>query len=300
MDSGDPSLLIWSIPASIAASGATTQAYVLPLKSRPGGFLLAVPSGVIADDSVLEALLSVEEQEMLGPSTSFDAVLIGEDEQGEVAEVGATCKVLVIDLLDSALEQIRDYDPVTDAFESILPFHDDHPQCIPQVSSIADELAQWIEKMAFERLNFYSAREELPSPSVKGVAAKKAPGAKRTGKVTTAMLADQVSALSAQMQLISQQYSDFQKATSHGFAKNAGGVPHGPMIAKVPGLSSGMQLGIPAKSATVLVGPPPKTKARVQVPPVQKALPDERRCSPIWHPERQLTSCRSSNNSSRG
>ena len=195
--------------------------YVLPLKSRPGGLLLAIPAGVIAEDTVLDALLSVEEQEVLGPSTSFDVALIGKDEQGEIAEVGASCKILVIDLFDAILEQVRDYDPVTDAFENILPF--DRPQCIFQVSSIADALSHWIESMAFERLNFYSAREELPSLSVKGVAAKKTPAAKKAGKVITAMLADQVAALSAQMKMISQQYSDFQKATSPGFAKGAGG-----------------------------------------------------------------------------
>ena len=258
---GDPSLLVWTIPESLAESGAVTQAFAFPLLSRPGGLLLAVVKDALKSEAVLSSLLSVEDDEVLGLSQQFEAPLIAEDEEGGTFDVGQPCSFLVVDVLDSLLSQLREYDPVTDGFENILPFDPANPLAVPKVSSISEALHEWIESVAFERLNFYSAREEQEPQPAKVTMPKKAPATKKAGRITTTALADQLATMGAQMKILSQQYEDLKALQSPGAAKVAGGPGGAPMIAKIPPLSSGMPAGILPKQAMNLVGPPPKTKA---------------------------------------
>ena len=46
-----PSLLIFEVPGLIAASGADTVTYALPLVGRQGGLLLAFPVGVVDEEA---------------------------------------------------------------------------------------------------------------------------------------------------------------------------------------------------------------------------------------------------------
>lgn len=53
-ESGEPSLLVLHVPSSLAKGGVEKLVYALPILSREGGFLLAVPLQTF-EDSVLEA-----------------------------------------------------------------------------------------------------------------------------------------------------------------------------------------------------------------------------------------------------
>ena len=179
LNSGDPSLLVWRIPAEISETGMEAQVYAFSLLSRPGGLLLALPTDVLKKEAVLNAMVSIEEDEFLGPSKIFETDLHGEEEDGSAFEPGSPCKFLVIDALDAVLPQLREYDPVTDILESILPFSEEHPNCVPKVAGLGDELSAWVEEVAFERLNFYSAREEQEEVVPKALTAGKKAAPKR-------------------------------------------------------------------------------------------------------------------------
>ncbi len=92
--SGDPDLLVWTIPAELAPGDASHQVF---------------------------------------PSSEFRASLIEEDDEGGSHPVGEAGSFLVIDCNDSALEGFRKYDPVTDSTENIKPFHDQHSTALPAI-----------------------------------------------------------------------------------------------------------------------------------------------------------------------
>ena len=58
--------------------------------------LIAVVKDALKHDVVLSSMLSVEDDEVLGPSQQFDAPLIAEDESGNTFDVGASCSFLVL------------------------------------------------------------------------------------------------------------------------------------------------------------------------------------------------------------
>ena len=135
-------------------------------------------------------------------SKEFYSELIEEaDESGAVVSVGTKAPILLIDLDDSVLQQMREYDPVTDSTSFPCPFSNEKPNAIVSLKDISEAVKEWIDGcLANGRQNFYSAREE-PAPS-------KAAPKRQQKKVSTAVLADQVSALVAQMQLLTAQQEE--------------------------------------------------------------------------------------------
>lgn len=256
---GDSSLLVWRIPPTLAFEQEEIQAFVLPFMPRAGGGLYAIPDYVLSAEAVMEGLVH---EDLLGPSKEFAAKLIVEDDMGNVSDLDATTNFVVIDLDDRVLQQMREYDPVTDSTEPILPFSAGHVAALPKLSDIGDEVAQWISAVAHERLNFYSAREEPESAGPVTSAKKAVP--KKTPKVSTAALAERVDALASQLQALMSIQTQAALTAAQPTMQSAGvaTVPgHGAMVAKVPPLSSTMQCGTTPKDARHLLGPPPKAKA---------------------------------------
>ena len=69
---GDPSLLVWRVPPVLMEGEPTeVQTYVLPLMSRPGGVLVAIPDKILSSDLLLDAMIK-EEPGVLGPSKEFN------------------------------------------------------------------------------------------------------------------------------------------------------------------------------------------------------------------------------------
>eukprot|EP00435_Cladocopium_sp_Y103_P059614 s591_g21.t1 len=162
---------------------------------------------------------------------------------------------------------MREYDPVTDSHELIVPYLEEEPTALPKLAPVLPVVMEWIENVAHERLNFYSAREEqMPPPPV--VPAKKGTAAKRTAKATLASLASQLVTMQQQLQTVMIQQDSLAKAAlpTSGPAEAAHELANGPMPARVPSLSAGISLGAAPKLAATLVGPPPRTK-NANVPP---------------------------------
>lgn len=195
---GDPNLAVWRIPASITELQQDCQAFALPIMSRTGGALFAVHEGVLSNDALLDGMT---QEELLGPSREFEASLCVEDDVGHITDLALKGRFLVVDIEDSVLLSMREYDPVTDSTENIRPFSLQHVNSLPKISEVYSDILAWIEQVSHERLNFYSAREELEAPPPTPVPVPKRAAAKRTPKATAAGLAEKVDALQAQVQL---------------------------------------------------------------------------------------------------
>jgi hypothetical protein len=260
---GDPSLLVWRVPPVLMEGEPTeVQTYVLPLMSRPGGVLVAIPDKILSSGLLLDAMIK-EESGVLGPSKEFNVQLMVEEEIGSgIVDLESTVTFLAVDLSDAALVDMREYDVVTDSTEPIIPYDADEPNALPKVNLILPSIQEWIETLALERLNFYSAREEqesVPLPASRKAVPKKA------GKTTLATLASQLQSMQQQLQVVAAQ-QDALSREHPAIAGSAGPAQEpfpGPMIGKVPSLSAGLMAGTVPKTAARLVGPPPRTK---QVP----------------------------------
>ena len=257
---GDPSLLVWRIAGEFTNANVEVQAFCLPLMSREGGMLLAVPQTVLNDTALLAASLA-EEDGMLGPSREFGAEVVVENEEGGETGTGDRQDFLVVDVADEVLLTLREYDPVTDSLEVIQGFVPDKPDALVAVGDVMQDVTSWLENIMGDtgRLNFYSAREEqdpLPAPKKKAV----------SKKVTTAMLAEQMNTMMAQIQLLASEQEALSKAARKegGGADAAQGHPLGAASSKLPPLSAGQGpvAGGAVQKALSLVGPPPRTRVQ--------------------------------------
>ena len=258
----DPTLLILTVPAEMSSSAGELQAFASPLILRRGGLMLALPIGVIRDDLLLQPI-GAGEEEMIGPSRTFEVELTDEDEQGSVFHTGIRADVLVIDFTDDILRYCREYDPVVDSLEEISPYSEGLSTGLPAFGDLLAAIQNWAEEETVGRVHFYSAREEQ---DVRPPALRKTP-AKR---VTNASLAEQVAALSAQVAVLSarqetasKEVPPLPKPGQASFATPA--TEPGPLAGigyRMPPVSAGLQTPArlsPAK-AMQLVGPPPKTR----------------------------------------
>ncbi len=286
-DHGDPSLLVWRVASDIAEGGIAHQCFVLPVASRPKGLLIAVPLQSLSTEILLDSNL-LEDDSIVGPSREFESELVEEPEDGPPARVGIRVKFLVVDVEDTALQSMRDYDPVTDMHEDIKSFADDRPFDLPELNDILSDVAKWLSSVTTGRIHFYSAREEPPTASVPP---KKA-GQKR---ITTNQIAEQLAALAAQVQVIASQQEALKQNQASGsgtkvqqFAEAVGdqslGIHPTP---KIPALSASLMANGPGtvKKVSALVGPPPKVRAQIPLIVPDVVPPDDLGGLPGQHSE---------------
>ena len=269
---GDPSLLVLSLPPTVTLLEEELDVYAIPLEFRRGGMLIVVPAQVINANTLQDGLTGAEDV-LFGPSSIFQAALMEEADDLSLVELGVAADVLVIDVTDDVLGLCREYDPVTDSTAAIHGFSFDFPAGLPDCNVLLGQVKEWIASRHEDRVGFYSAQEDLVDPATPkpatGAPAKKAPAKQR---VTNSMIADQLSNLTAQMQLLSQRQDQLEKSRE-GSAENVGGRPpgHACMASqKLPAVSAALQdpKGVPktlAAKALSLVGPLPKVAKNLPV-----------------------------------
>eukprot|EP00435_Cladocopium_sp_Y103_P063603 s567_g25.t1 len=251
------------VPAQFLEEGREgAQIFALPLLTRPGGTLYAVPDKVLSTNLLLDAMLN-DEPSVIGPSREFTAQLMVEEEIGSgVIDLQSSTTFLAVDLEDSVLNDMREYDIVTDMSEDIVPYFAEEPNALPKLVPVLPFVFEWIDAVAHERLNFYSAREEQEVPPMPSTA-KRAATPKKAARTTLATLASQLATMQQQLQAVVVQQNTLVQGgvTSAGTASHALEHANGPLTTAMPSLSAGATSGTLPKTAARLVGPPPRTKA---------------------------------------
>ena len=108
---GEPNLLIFSVPSTIALAGEGIEVYALPIQMRRGGFLLAVPDNVLSPQSLQSDQEDENELAMIGPNSVFQVPMFEEADDLSVIELGIVGDVVVVDMTDEVLSLCREYDP---------------------------------------------------------------------------------------------------------------------------------------------------------------------------------------------
>ena len=279
----DYSLLVVTLSPPI--TGAVTELYGLPLLGREGGFLLCIPHGVISPSMFEDVDAAEMAPTWLGVGVALEVPLVEEADDGTPVPLNAAGMVDVIDVTDDLLNFVRQYDPVVDSDIEVVPYHDEHPGCIPDLQALNQQVVAWITERQEASSGFYSAQEDPGSAPKAKQGAKKAAAPKR---VTNAVLLEQMTVLSSQVQLLAARQDLLEQGNVPTSAIPAGGQQTG-KTSKLPGVSGalGSEAGPPSTVAKslALVGPPPKTKmSQMQL---QQALaplpPEEPNC--LWEME---------------
>ena len=262
---GEPSLLVCTIPAALAAVENDVDVFALPLDFRPDGMLIAVPNETFRPQVIADGQLGSDET-MVGPNSVFTAPLIEEPEDlTTTVSLSVEAEVLVVDVTDDILLSAREYDPVTDHMANILGFSVGHPTSLPDVQKLLPKVRDWIVARGEDVFGFYTAQEDLTASPKAQVPTQASPAKKATQakRITNNMIAQQLNALSAQMQLLAQR----QDSLERGNASSAGNAP-GPFVgpsSKLPPVSGGLLgAGVMSTSgaakALSLLGPPQKSE----------------------------------------
>ena len=262
-EEGEGDLLGFHPPLELIADDGPTACMALTAMTREGGLLLAIPAGYLLPHCLTDGAAS-DEASMVGPNKEFTLGLIEEGEDGAEVKIEQSCQVVVIDMTDEALENLREYDPVIDPSANIQPFSDSHPMAIADLKGSLATIKAWVAEIAIgPRLHFYSAREEQEAASPKRAATRRAPAGPK--KITTAQLAQQVAALTTQLEVLAKQQEviiqkqeESAPVTPAVVSVGGGALRH----TKLPDVSTGFGA---QESGTVpqmarLVGPPPRTR----------------------------------------
>ena len=265
---GDPTLLVLTLPAVFSKVEDEVDVYAIPLDSRTGGLLLALPHESVSPQTISDGQIGTDEL-LFGPNSNFMVGLIEESEDlTTTVDVGTEAQVLVVDVHDDVLAFCREYDPVTDSLGSIFGFSNDHPGALPDTVKLWPLVSDWLLQRSDDRTGFYTAQEDQVSPLGKagqveeGAPQTKGRKAAPAKRVTNAAIAEQLNVLVAQMQVLTQRQDRLEKAGSS--ADLAPGPFVGPST-KLPAVSAGLaaQKGGPSVGfgkALNLVGPPPKIR----------------------------------------
>ena len=268
--SGDPTLLIMSLPSEVLADDSFAEAFCLPVSIRSGGILLALPDEAVgpqayAPNEVIDADM------MVGAVKRLDVPLVEEGEGGSSVATGLQAGIVILDFSDDILPFLREYDPAKDTESWITPFSSVRPAALPDPGSLHEQSVSWIQSQAeTSRIHFYSAQEDLEEPKAKSpvllVAPKKPAAPKR---VSNNLIMDQLAMISEQMKVLASRQDTMEESMKSAGA--AGGVPD-TAFGKPPQIRlsdalvgqgiAGQGGGIhPAKKAALLSGPPPKVRA---------------------------------------
>ena len=150
--------------------------------------------------------------------------------------LGIEAQVLVVDVHDDILSKCREYDPVSDSLATILGFSNDHPSSLPDVSVLLAQVSEWLlfRDLMIGRV-FTPLKKTRKQTLQKLLLRPRKPTAK---KVSNAMIADQLTAVVAQLQLITQRQDRMEQMAS-SFAADAPGQYVGP-ASKLPAVSTGL------------------------------------------------------------
>lgn len=194
-------LYILSWPPELGDIGENKEVFVVPIMQRKDGILLAIPSGLLSPETMAQGN-QAGENSLVGPNISMSLQGMEEDDFGLEVPLDLMLQLVLVDFNKSIISLLREFDPVTDSLLT-RSFLEGSPQVMPMSSILLQKAYEWMLGDSAARLQFYSADEggQTQTPSLMTPGAKAVP----KKKVTTAVLAEQISALSQSLPMITEQ-----------------------------------------------------------------------------------------------
>ena len=208
IDTGNSWIYLLSWPPD-ASPEEIQEAFVVPVIARQRGVILAVPLNFISQELLAKGA-TAGGSDLIGPSIQIRAPAVQESDTAEEVLIGNHIPCLLVDFSELVVPLLREFDPVTDG-HPIQHFLPELPETFPLSNSLLEQALEWITNETSSRVHYYSAVEE--EDEVQEVPVTPRPGARRNPKaeaakpkkVTTAVLADQLAALTDTLPAITTQ-----------------------------------------------------------------------------------------------
>ena len=161
---------VFHVPTEMEDVNGSSCAMALIVLRRQDGFLLALPTDVLAP-AVLTAGLSASPVDQVGMSTTisvpagvladFNAALPPEPTQGDLVDV------LLVDVSGDLLQLVEPYTQTKVDADLIHPFSFADPSLVPLPEELVQQAWDWVQDPSSAGLNvFYSAEEEEVVPEM--------------------------------------------------------------------------------------------------------------------------------------
>lgn len=255
LQEGEREAYVLSFPSQVASLEAeVSHGICYVVMKREGGFLLAIPLGLL---SVEELQQATSENSVIGPYVPM--VCAGVVAEGDgFRPANAEVDFMLVDLDASVGVQLKRFADSDVEESTLLAFSADDIGMLPDPDVVLAMAKEWLKDNVQQNLAFYSAEEGeqevepvLEEPPKAKTKAKAVPKEKKASPQVVAqqiqLLASTLPAMASQLQTIQEEQQKMRDAL-YGQAMNPP-----PRAAQAP-VSMSMQ------EFAKLVGPPPKTK----------------------------------------
>ena len=285
---------VLELPCSEDPEDGVMLALALVVFRRKSGLLLAVPEDFISGDTLAAGLMAGPE-DVIGPShpVTIQAGVWDPVTRGEPAAAdGESITVLLVDCLVDIQANLKVFDPGADPVDIIQHFSEARTELFPMAAPLVLAAQEWVERPdSGDRVNYYSAAEEMPKPvenggdevpTPKATRAAARPGGTSGGKQpppkkkpTVANLASSVESLAAALPMISSQLATLAKRQSDVEAQMMQGGRVSVLAAPLGGhVTGGLSTPLTAKPKSFLMEmPAPRTHQ--SPPPLPVKIPSE-------------------------
>ena len=286
---------VLELPVSDDAEDGVMLALVLVVFRRKSGLLLAVPEDFIAADTLAAGMLAGPE-DIIGPSQVitvpagvWDPVTGGEPAGADGEEI----TLVLVDCLVDIQPNLKVFDPGMDPVDIIQHFSEVKTELYPMPQPLLDAAQEWVEHPeSGDRVNYYSAAEEMPKPAENGGGGPPTPKASRAAarpggsgggkqppprkKPTVANLATSVESLAAALPAISTQLAALAKRQSEVEAQVLQGSRVSALAAPLGGhTTGGSSTPLMARPKNLLMEMPPPKAAQSPPPLPVRTIPAE-------------------------
>lgn len=216
LEENETPLCVIALPEEFLQDAEVVDAFAIPVMKRTDGLMVALPAGYLRE-SLLRTSDNANFGDLVGPCLAVNVPAVEEETNGTESHLGIDLPCVIVDFNAQITMFLRDF--LAGESPPNLPFCVDNPHALPSSSGLLFTALGWVggektEGSLPERMQYYSAEEELAPENPVTVAPKPKPAPKAKAaqpkRVTTAALADQVATLVQALPSLSSQIQDLQ------------------------------------------------------------------------------------------
>lgn len=143
-----------ALPHEVVSDESFADAFVLPVASRDGGILLALPDVAVGPQAFAPSE-TPDADTLVGAVKRLEVPFVEEAEGGGIAASGFSHGIVVVDFSDEVLPYLREYDVNYDTASWITPFSNEKPDSLPDSMTVFRDSIAWVKSLAdSSRLHF--------------------------------------------------------------------------------------------------------------------------------------------------
>lgn len=136
-----------ALPHEVVSDESFADAFVLPVASRDGGILPALPDVAVGPQAFAPSE-TPDADTLVGAVKRLEVPFVEEAEGGGIAASGFSHGIVVVDFSDEVLPYLREYDVNYDTASWITPFSNEKPDSLPDSMTVFRDSIAWVKSLA--------------------------------------------------------------------------------------------------------------------------------------------------------